>query len=87
MAVRPVAKSAHCDEVVHGSEASCESANCCIGADNALSKDGVKDSNSANVVECFVQSDQSKGEVSIQSCVRQVTIGKDAMQQKGAQFW
>ena len=50
------------DEVVHGSEASCESAaNCYTGSDNVLRKQGVKDvvkaSNSAIVVECFVQSD------------------------------
>ena len=58
------------DEVVHGSEASCESAaNCYTGADNAPRKHGAKDgvttSNSTIVVECFVQSDQSKGNVSM----------------------
>ena len=67
---------------------------CCTGADNALSKEGVKASNSANnAVDCFVQFDQSKGELNMQSCVSQVTIGEDSSQemlctpQRGAQFW
>ena len=57
-------------------------------------KGGVKASNNANdVVECFVQFDQSKGEVSMQPCVSQVIIGEDATQQmlctpqKEAQLW
>ena len=82
------------DEVVHGSEASCKSVNCGTEANKALSRDGVKASNSINdAVDCFVQFDQSKGKLSTQSCVSQVSIGEDATQQmlctpqKGAQFW
>ena len=75
------------------SEASCKSVNCCKGADNALSKEVAKSSNSANDgVDSFVQFDQSKGEFSTQSFVSQPAIGEDATQQmlgtpqRGAQF-